>query len=262
VPRLDEQQAEGRAPVSKVLIFTATYEEVENIGAWIRDVALACPDDDILIVDDSSPDGTGELISELQANYPQITLISRAGKNGLNTAHVLAMAYARDHEYDVLVTMDADGSHQPHQIPLLLNRLALGDVDFVIGTRTAGGTHQAKMTRRILSRGANTAARVLLPAGITEYTTSFRAFSPAALDVLNRAEFSSSGYAFFIECIEILHRAGIRFAEVPIDFMDRTGGRSKIPKSQIFSSMSALVLLAAGRRFAKSDQKAASSLRQ
>ncbi|HBJ73075.1 MAG TPA: dolichol-phosphate mannosyltransferase [Actinobacteria bacterium] len=248
--------------MSKVLIFTATYEEVENIGAWIRETAKACPDTDILIVDDSSPDGTGELISDLQVAFPQITLITRAGKTGLNTAHVLAMAYASEHEYDVLVTMDADGSHQPRQIPLLLERLQHNDVDFVIGTRSAGGTHQAKLSRRVLSRGANTAARVLLPVGITEYTTSFRAFNPTALDVLNRAEFSSSGYAFFIECIEILHRAGVRFAEVPIDFMDRTGGRSKIPKSQIFSSMIALVLLAVSRRFAESDQKATSSLRQ
>lgn len=248
--------------MSKVLIFTATYEEVENIGTWIREVAKACPDTDILIVDDSSPDGTGELIAEMQVEFPQLALISRPGKNGLNTAHVLAMSYASAREYDVLVTMDADGSHQPCQIPLLLDRLAQDDVDFVIGTRSSGGTHQAKLSRRVLSRGANTAARVLLPVGITEYTTSFRAFNPIALEVLNRAEFSSSGYAFFIECIEILHRAGVRFAEVPIDFLDRTGGRSKIPKSQIFSSMSALVVLAAGRRFAKSEERATSSLRQ
>lgn len=248
--------------MSKVLIFTATYEEIENIGAWIWGVAEACPDTDILIVDDSSPDGTGVLITEMQVEFPQITLITRAGKNGLNTAHVLAMAYASEQGYDTLVTMDADGSHQPRQIPLLLNRLQQDDADFVIGTRTAGGTHQAKLSRRVLSRGANTAARVLLPAGITEYTTSFRAFNLTALGVLNRAEFSSSGYAFFIECIEILHRTGLRLAEVPIDFMDRTGGRSKIPKSQIFSSMSALMLLAVSRRFAKSEQKATSSLRQ
>ena len=243
----------------KVLIFTATYDESENIEAWVRNVVSTCPAADILIVDDSSPDGTGRLVLELGQEFSQIVLISREGKKGLNTAHLLAMSYAREHGYDVLVTMDADGSHQPQQIPLLLDRLH-GQVDFVIGTRSAGGTHQAKLFRRMLSRGANTAARVLLPTGITEYTTSFRAFTPAALDVLNRAEFTSSGYAFFIECIEILHRSGVRCTEVPIDFMDRTGGRSKIPKSQIFSSMSALVLLAVSRRLVKQGQQAATSL--
>ena len=239
--------------MSKELIFTATYNEAGNIGEWIHGVATTRPDANILIVDDSSPDGTEKVITDLRDRHPQITLVTRPGKNGLNTAHLYAINYALEHDFDVLVTMDADGSHLPEQIPTLLEVLNTSKADFVIGTRTRGGTHQAKLTRRILSRGANTVARILLPMGVTEYTTSFRAFTRESLETLHKAEFTSAGYAFFIECMEILHRNQIRMTETPIDFMDRTNGESKIPKSQIFSSMSALVLLSGERLFSKKN---------
>lgn len=240
--------------MSQELIFTATYNEAENISDWIHGVAKARPDARILIVDDSSPDGTGNVIADLGPQYSQVTLVTRPGKNGLNTAHLFAMNYALEHNFDVLVTMDADGSHLPDQIPSLIEVLNNSNVNFVIGTRTHGGTHQAKLTRRILSRGANTVARVLLPMGVTEYTTSFRAFTRESLETLHKAEFTSAGYAFFIECMEILHRNRISMAETPIDFMDRTNGESKIPKSQIFTSMSALVLLSGERVFSRWKQ--------
>lgn len=220
------------------LVFTATYNEAANIETWVRDIAAHRPSADILIVDDSSPDGTAKKVTLLRAAYPQVTLISRPGKMGLGSAHLLAMEVARDKGYERLVTMDADLSHQPAQVGALVD--AMNEVDFVIGTRSRGGSHRARPLRRFLSSGANLTARTVLPTGLSEYTSSMRVFSSRSIEVLADASFHYGGYAFFIECIEILHRAGIRMAEVPIDFLDRRGGESKIPRSQIFTSMFAL----------------------
>jgi spore coat polysaccharide biosynthesis protein SpsF len=233
---LETGAMDSRAP--RELIFTATYNERDNIGWWIDEVAKARPGSDILIVDDNSPDGTGELIESLQEKYPQITLHSRVGKLGLNTAHLYAMEYAYENGYDVLVTMDADGSHLPNQIPGVVK--GLSQAQFCIGTRSHGGTHQAAKGRQILSHGANTIARVLLPMGLTEYTTSFRAFSRPAIKAALNHEYGFSGYAFFIECLEGMHQQGIVMTESPIDFLDRQGGVSKIPKNQIMVSAGAL----------------------
>ena len=231
--------------MSRDLIFTATYNEAANIEPWVRGVVAARPDADILIVDDSSPDGTGAVVKKLAIEFPQITLHSRPGKSGLSSAHIHAMQYALENDYDTLVTMDVDGSHQPAQITAVLG--GLQNADFCIGTRTRGGSHQAALPRRILSHGANLTARVLLPMGISEYTTSFRAFDPVALRAVLAHDFSASGYAFFIECLEVMHRAGVSMTEVPIDFLDRFSGTSKIPKNQIYLSMLALTRLSINR---------------
>ena len=231
--------------MTKELIFTATYNECTNIGWWIEEVAKARPTSDILIVDDSSPDGTGELIKELSKKFPQITLHSRVGKLGLSSAHLYAMQYAFENDYDVLVTMDADGSHLPSQILRVAN--GLDNAQFCIGTRTHGGTHQAKKSRQLLSHGANTIARVLLPMGLTECTTSFRAFSRPAIKAALSHEYEFNGYAFFIECLEGMHQQGIVMSERPIDFLDRQGGVSKIPKNQIVVSAGALTQMSWAR---------------
>ncbi len=223
---------------SRLLVFTATFNEAANIDEWITGVTASQPEADMLIVDDNSPDGTGDLVRQRASANPRITLHSRPGKLGLNSAHLYAMQYALRNNYDVLVTMDADGSHQPSQIASLLK--ALDSHQFVIGTRTHGGTHQAPRFRRVLSHSANGLARVLLPMGITEYTTSFRAFSRPALEAALQHEYTFGGYAFFIECLEGLHRQGITMGERPIDFLDRKGGVSKIPKNQITMSAGAL----------------------
>ena len=239
--------------MSKELVFTATYNERDNIAWWIEEVAKARPGSDILIVDDNSPDGTGDLISKLQQAFPQITLHSRVGKLGLNSAHLFAMEYAYENGYDVLVTMDADGSHLPSQIPRVVS--GLSNAQFCIGTRTHGGTHQAAKSRQILSHGANTIARVLLPMGLTEYTTSFRAFTRPAIRAALSHEYGFSGYAFFIECLEGMHQQGIVMTERPIDFLDRQGGVSKIPKNQIVVSAGALTQMSWARITGKGRRK-------
>ena len=222
----------------RTLVFTGTYNERETIEVWVRDVSLHQPDADLLVVDDSSPDGTGSILAELQREFPRLMVHSRPGKQGLNTAHLHALRFGLDQGYERVVTMDADGSHQPRQIARLL--AASDSAGFVIGTRYRGGSHHAPLARQALSLGANGASRLLLPMGISEYTTSFRVFSPDAMRAVTSARLSFRGYAFFIECLEVVHQAGITMAEVPIDFVDRIGGTSKIPRSQILLSMEAL----------------------
>ena len=228
------------------LVFTATYEEQENIEAWVRGVHRYRPGADILVVDDSSPDETGAILERLQSEIPQLKVHTRQGKLGLSTAHIYGLERGLAEGYDRVVTMDADGSHQPGQIPELLE--SSESVDFVIGTRYHGGSHQASPFRRVLSRGANTAARVLLPMGLSEYTTSFRVFNQRALASVTGAAFHFGGYAFFIECLEVMHQDGLSLSEAPIDFLDRAGGTSKIPRSQIFLSANALFHLNRQRR--------------
>jgi len=231
---------------SKALVFTATFNERDAIEQWIRRTAAAVPEADILIVDDSSPDGTATIIEELRREFPHLTLVNRPGKQGLASAHLLALEYAHEHGYQALVTMDADGSHQPAQIPDVVR--GLDQADFCIGTRTRGGSHRAPLVRRTLTHGANLVARILIPNGLSEYTTSFRAFSPVAIKSALSHEYVHGGYAFFVECIENLHRDGMRMTERPIDFLDRQGGESKIPRTQIFQSARALAMLGWQRR--------------
>lgn len=228
------------------LIFTATYNERENIEDWLRRTLASCPDSELLVIDDSSPDGTGDIIGEVAGEEPRVTLISRPGKHGLASAHLQAMSYFVDRDFDLLITMDADGSHQPEQIARLIG--AVGPAEFVIGTRARDGSHRAALHRRILSRGANILAQVAIPMGLSEFTTSFRAFTPKAAETVLRSEQRDNGYAFFVECLEDLHQAGIVMTEVPIDFLDRSQGKSKIPKDQILVSAGALLRLGIDRR--------------
>lgn len=196
------------------------------------------PDSDMLIVDDSSQDGTAEFLDAASMAHPRIHVHSRPAKLGLDSAHLFALKYALEHDFDVLVTMDADGSHQPHQIQSLVSKLATES--FCIGTRYRGGSHQATVIRRLLSMGANGIAQVLLPMGVSEYTTSFRAFDRCSMQIALDHRYEFRGYSFFIECMEGIHQAGISICETPIDFLDRKGGKSKIPRQQIFFSAGAL----------------------
>lgn len=231
--------------VSGTLIATATFNESANIHEWYSRVRNAIPEVHILIVDDSSPDGTADIIKELQNGDEALHLLLRPQKSGLGSAHRAAMLYALEHEFEVLVTMDADLSHQPEEIPSLLDQTS--DYDFVIGTRSGQGTSDYVGLRKFLSLAGNRAAQVFIPTGLTEYTTSFRAFRPSALNVLFTHGIQDDGYAFFMETVEILYRSGCRMTEVPIHFMDRTRGKSKIPKHQIWLSGSTLARLSAKR---------------
>lgn len=233
------------AEARRILVATATFNEAGNIPEWYSRVRAVLPDAELLVVDDSSPDGTADIVRGFQESDPQLHLIVRPAKSGLGSAHRAAMLFALENEYDVLVTMDADLSHQPEQLPPFVE--ASSTHDFVIGTRSGLGSCDYTGMRRFLSLAGNQAARVMIPTGLTEYTTSMRAFSPRALEILFTRGIRDDGYAFFMETVEILHRSGCAMTEVPIHFMDRTRGKSKIPKHQVWLSASTLLRLSAGR---------------
>ncbi len=232
--------------MSRELVFTATFNEAGNIATWVEAVVRERPQADILVIDDNSPDGTGQILATLQERFTTLSVIERKGKLGLASAHRLAIRYALINGYDVLVTMDADSSHQPEQITAVVS--GLDRAEFCIGTRYRGGSHQASRFRRLLSLGANRLAMMTLRTGLSEYTTSFRAFSPRAMRTVDGMEITDGGYSFFIECVNGLALSGCTMTEVPIDFLDRAHGVSKIPKSQVFLSARTLAGLATSRR--------------
>lgn len=230
----------------KTLIFTATYNEKENIRTLCEEIHSLYPGFDILVVDDNSPDGTSEIVEDLCQKIPCLKIIKRHSKLGLGTAHQLAMLYALENGYDQLVTMDADLSHAPADIGRLLD--GLQNADFVIGSRyMSGGQCDYTGYRKHISRLANIAARLLLGIPLHEFTTSFRAFRVDFLKNLNYAKLQTRGYSFFMESIFRLVQIQARIIEVPIVFRDRFGGESKIPKYEIYRSMYKLLTLVALR---------------
>lgn len=227
----------------KTLIFFATYNEVGNVAAMLDGIALAVPLADILIVDDNSTDGTLDLIKG--RHHKHLNVLVRPSKLGLGSAHLLAWKYALKRGYEVLVTMDGDRSHNPEQIPPLLDALG-DDCDLVIGSRyMAGGGCDYTGYRKRISQLGNMAAHALLHIGLSEFTTSFRAFRVSSL---NRIDFNTlrvSGYSFFLTVIVQAYLHGLRITEVPIHFYERNAGISKIPPLEIFRGIWNLFRLAA-----------------
>ena len=229
-----------------LLIFTATFNERENVSALIANIWNVLPRAQVLIVDDNSPDGTGELLESIAASDSRLTVLRRPSKLGLGTAHHLAMLYAMRGGFGTLVTMDADQSHDPNDIPKLVKKL--DDADFVIGSRyMPGGQSDYGGYRRLVSVGANTAARVLLGIRLHEFTTSFRAFRVERLKRVNFVKMHNFGYSFFMESVYRLHQAGLTLAEVPIYFRDRKAGVSKIPRLEIVRGIAKLLHLTLSR---------------
>ena len=229
-----------------LLVFVATYNELENVEPLLADIWAAVPDAHVLVVDDHSPDGTGALLDRLSAADARLHVVHRPAKLGLGTAHHLGMLFAMRHGYDTLVTMDADRSHDPADIPRLVASLA--DADFVIGSRyMPGGACDYGGYRRFVSVAANTAARLLLGIPLHEFTTSFRAFRVDGLARVNFVKMHNQGYSFFMESVYRLHQAGLRLTEVPITFRDRYAGVSKIPRFEIVRGVAKLLHLAASK---------------
>src|SRR5262245_43779634 len=239
---LSKIAGEGVRNGGRLLVFTATYNERENVEALLHGIWSVLPEAQVLIVDDSSPDGTGNLLQSIAASDARLTTVRRPAKLGLGTAHHLAMLFAIRGGFDTLVTMDADLSHDPSEIPRLIDKLA--DVDFVIGSRyMPGGWSDYRGYRRVVSVAANAAASFLLELPLHEFTTSFRAFRVDRLRQVNFVKMHNFGYSFFMESVYRLHQAGLSLAEVPIYFRDRTAGESKIPRLEIVRGMTKLVHL-------------------
>ena len=222
--------------MKKILIFTATYNEVNNIEKLIYKIKNSCSDVDILIVDDNSPDGTGKLLKEKEQKDSKLNVIVREKKLGLDTAHKLAYDYAITNDYDYLITMDADLSHNPAEIPKFLR--LIDNNDFVLGSRyMTGGKNKLNLFRFLLSFLGNKLIKHLLNLKCTEFTSSYRAFNLKKMKDFHMEKINSKGYSFFMETIYQINKQGFKIIEVPIIFEVRLQGVSKIPKAEVFRTL-------------------------
>lgn len=215
-------------PTERVLVVVPTYNERGSIERIVRRLRANAPAADILVVDDNSPDGTGEIADRLAAGDSQVFVMHRAGKQGLGKAYVAGFCWGLERHYDVLVEMDADGSHQPEQLPRLLD--TLDGADLVIGSRwIPGGTVQNwPLYRELISRSANAYARLALAIPVRDATAGFRAYRAVVLEKIGIDDVASQGYCFQIDLVLRALRAGFKVVEVPIEFVDRTEGSSKM----------------------------------
>jgi glycosyltransferase involved in cell wall biosynthesis len=227
----------------KVLIFTATYNEADNIFSLVQECLSVLPQAEMLIVDDNSPDGTSRVLTSLAAQlFGRLKVITRPRKLGLGSAHKLAMKYALREGYDALITMDADYSHNPKYLPAIAKELEIAE--FVTGSRyMEGGRCDYGLGRQLVSRSANTLTRALLGIPLFETTTSFRGFKRSLLERMPLDQIQAEGYAFFFESIFHSTRTALRSSEIPIHFEDRRSGTSKISKKEIVRAILHLVRL-------------------
>lgn len=214
--------------VSRPLVVVPTYQEVASIRSALDAVLSAAPDVDVLVVDDASPDGTGDLVEELGRTQPRVHLLRRPGKAGLGTAYRAGFAWGLARGYDALVEMDADLSHPADRLEALLAGLA--DADLVIGSRyvAGGSTRNWPASRQAISRTGNRYVQVVLGLGVRDATSGFRAFRREALERAGVLTLSSNGYCFQVETTYAARRAGLTVREVPIVFTERAEGTSKM----------------------------------
>ena len=214
--------------LGRVVMVVPTYNEAENITEIVGRARKAVPDADVLVVDDSSPDGTGEIADGLAAADPHVQVVHRTAKEGLGAAYLHGFRVALERGYDVIGEMDADGSHQPEQLPRLLE--ALQDADLVLGSRwvPGGSVVNWPWTRKALSRGGNLYTRVLLGIPVRDATGGFRLFRRTTLEKIDLGDVESVGYCFQADLAWRTVEAGLRVREVPIEFVERTRGESKM----------------------------------
>ena len=216
----------------KTLIFTATYNESENIKNFLKIVDELNLNADILIIDDNSPDNTSKIIQEYSKNKQNIHLITRNSKEGLDTAHKMAYEYSRRNNYEFLITLDADLTHDPKKIPDFINELNTNS--FVIGSRyMEGGKTDMKGLRLFLSFFGNKFIKFILNVNCSEFTSSFRGFNLTTLGDFDLKIVSSQGYSFFMETLYQVNKKGIVIREIPIYAKQRHKGKSKIAKIEI-----------------------------
>ena len=228
--------------INTSLIFTATYNEKENVRKLIDDITVYSPDSSILIIEDSSPDGTGEILKEIEKKNPNLKVIIREKKEGLDSAHKLAYKHAIENKYTKIITMDADLSHNAKEIPIILKLLDKNP--FVIGSRyVLGGTCEMSMHRWIMSYFGNKFIKLILNINCNEFTTSYRGFNINYLKKFHLDQVKSEGYSFFMETIFLINKLGYKIVQIPIQFANRRHGKSKIPKNEILRTLKNLFIL-------------------
>lgn len=235
----------------RVLVVIPTYDEIESLSVIVGRLRAAVPDADLLIADDSSPDGTGDLADRLAAEDPHVFVVHRPAKGGLGPAYLAGFRRGITAGYDVLVEIDADGSHPPDRLPEMIDRLwADPSVALVIGSRwmTGGSVVNWPLRRELLSRAANIYARVALGTKVKDMTAGFRAFRTTAIEAMDLDSMRSKGYCFQIDLTVRVLDSGGGVVELPIEFREREAGTSKMSGAIVREAMGMVTLWGAQRR--------------
>jgi dolichol-phosphate mannosyltransferase len=224
-----------------LLIAIPTYNERENIGSLLSALLTLYPAAHVLVVDDNSPDGTGDLVADLAAGDPRIYLMRRDGKRGIGSAYRAAFVWAMEREYGLVVVMDADGSHDPRDVGRLVDAAAVADV--VVGSRyvPGGRIENWPFARLALSGGGNALARLLVGNQVRDWTSGFKCYRRQVLEALPFERIASEGYSFQVEILFHCQRGGWKLREIPITFVDRRLGRTKMSRREV--SQAAVTLL-------------------
>jgi dolichol-phosphate mannosyltransferase len=239
------------APHSRLVMVIPTYNEADNLTWIVQRLRQAVPEADILIVDDNSPDGTGVIADALALQDVAITVVHREVKAGLGAAYLEGFSVALAAGYDLIGEMDADGSHQPEQLPRLIAGLNRGDL--VIGARWVDGGSVVNwpLGRQLLSRGGNLYVRLLLGIKVRDATAGFRIFRRTTLEAINLDTVQSTGYVFQTDLAYRTIQAGLSVVEVPIDFIERQRGASKMTKDVAAESLKRITVWGLQQRVAK-----------
>jgi dolichol-phosphate mannosyltransferase len=239
------------ASVGRVVVVIPTYNERDNLEWIVGRLRTAVPDADVLVVDDGSPDGTGVLADRMASDDPHVAVVHRTEKAGLGAAYLHGFRVALERGYDVVGEMDADGSHQPEQLPSLL--AALRDADLVIGSRwvPGGSVVNWPLSRKVLSVGGNLYARVLLGIPLRDVTAGYRLFRRTTLEAIDLATVESAGYIFQTDLAFRTLQAGLRVVEVPIEFVERVRGESKMSRDVATESLRRITVWGLQHRLAQ-----------
>jgi dolichol-phosphate mannosyltransferase len=231
----------------KTLIIIPTYNEYENLRPLLEQIFSYAPVSDILIVDDNSPDGTGRLADQIHESDKRVHVLHRAGKLGLGTAYVAGFKYAIEHNYDAAFEMDADFSHDPRYLPDFLT--AIENADLVIGSRYihGGGTPNWSFIRRCISGCGNIFARFMLGIPVHDCTAGYRCYRREVLESIELDSVQSQGYAFQVEMAYRVMRQGFKIVEIPIIFMDRRVGQSKMSRKIVIEAFTYVLRARTGR---------------
>jgi dolichol-phosphate mannosyltransferase len=241
----------------RALVIIPTYNEQENVRGIVEMVLRQTSSIHVLIVDDNSPDGTGNIVQDMMRSQPRLHLLRRSGKLGLGTAYIAGFKWGLAQGYDFLIEMDADFSHDPNEVPHLLNKAE--EADLVLGSRYANGIRVINwpLPRLVLSKGAALYVRLITGLPVTDPTGGFKCFRRAVLESIDLDAVRSNGYAFQVEMTYKAWMKGFRVAEVPITFVDRYAGQSKMSSGIVREALWMVWLLAFSHGFRRSPAPAA-----
>lgn len=241
--------------MNKALVIIPTYNEKENIRGIVTAALAHSSIAEVLVVDDGSPDGTGDIVAEMATNEPRIHLMRRAGKMGLGTAYIAGFKWGLERKFDALMEMDADFSHDPKEIPNFLK--AIEGADLVLGSRYKDGVRVVNwpLSRLVLSKGASLYVRMITGLPVMDPTGGFKCFHRKVLEAIELDKIRSNGYAFQIEMTYEAWLKGFRVAEIPITFTDRYAGKSKMSGRIVREALWMVWAMASKNRFRRSPRK-------